>query len=320
LLSQSPPPQQSPLPKVGAEGTEYGVARIAFGTIVFFSDCKIALNNEGMLALSFKETQRDSARKTRGAQRNNMIKFDLLSELRDVKYYIRYTGDSEEASAKEVTESPSFIAMKVVVPETRESWYPKNYQAEETVFSKRYILVEFHSNMDLIALLGIMQTINSRSQYMDERPKLTMQDAASYCESLEMDSQIEKIMRKKKRKGLFLGKENHYKILAYPFDGDKELIEKTAERLLEASKGSGSETVVGKDMEFVNDDPGMGDTGKVIATSGGSDKGEQKKGGHAHFLVTVEDYERLEPGVYLNDTLVNFWMKWYVPTAHSREC
>jgi hypothetical protein len=70
--------------------------------------------------------------------------------------------------------------------------------------------------------------------------------------------------------------------------------------------------VVGEAMEIDNTDLEVSDEGK--ASSGWSDKGEAepeaKTRGRAHFLtVRVEDYVRLEPGVFLNDTLVDFWMK-----------
>jgi Ulp1 family protease len=38
--------------------------------------------------------------------------------------------------------------------------------------------------------------------------------------------------------------------------------------------------------------------------------------GRAHFLtITREDRDRLEPGEFLSDTLVDFWMRWYVCTC-----
>jgi hypothetical protein len=82
------------------------------------------LNGKGVLELSFKQTQRDMTRNRRGAlqkekgsQEYQTIIFDLVNDLREVKYYIAGdTSDNEEASVKssdELTESMSFLAMKV---------------------------------------------------------------------------------------------------------------------------------------------------------------------------------------------------------------
>jgi hypothetical protein len=92
--------------------------------------------------------------------------------------------------------------------------------------------------------------------------------------------------------GLAGGKDDDV-LVVYPFDGDEQLIEKAAEGLKEASgvgpyNGDSSPEAVGDAMEI-----------------------ETKTGERHHFLtVRVEDYKRLEPGIFLNDTLVDFWMRW----------
>ncbi len=45
----------------------------------------------------------------------------------------------------------------------------------------------------------------------------------------------------------------------------------------------------------------------------GDDKDESagKTKSRAHFLtIRDEDYDRLEPGEFLNDTLIDFWFQW----------
>jgi Ulp1 family protease len=131
------------------------------------------------------------------------------------------------------------------------------------------------------------------------------------------------------KQGFLEGKKEEDILLVYPFDGDEQLIEKAAEGLDEASRGdpynadSVSERVMVEATEIDTTDPKVSDAGKV--SSGGSDKGEAdpetNTRGRAHFItVRVEDYERLEPGEFLNDTLIDFWMQWYVPRACPFEC
>jgi hypothetical protein len=75
-------------------------------------------------------------------------------------------------------------------------------------------------------------------------------------------------------------------LLVYPFAGDKEMIEKAADTLNEAK---------------ANPIP-------YSVSRGAIKKG---KGNRQHYVtVVVEDYERLYPGEWLNDTLIDFWMRW----------
>ena len=45
----------------------------------------------------------------------------------------------------------------------------------------------------------------------------------------------------------------------------------------------------------------------------GAKKKDAKGAARQHYVtIRVEDYERLEPREWLNDSLVDFWMQWYV--------
>jgi hypothetical protein len=345
FLSHHPSPQQSPPRKASTRSyTEYDAVRIAFGTKVFFSVCKIALNDEGMLELSFKETQRDTTRNGRGAsqtetgsEEHQMLLFDLANDLREVKYYIAGdSSDTEEASAKasdDSTETMSFLAMKVEVPKSSSNRYANHYRPTGREISKCFILVEFRSDAEFTELLQRVGEIDSLSPYFDKDARLTARNTAErYCQPFIKDSKNEtRISRNsiesptsRKKQGFLAGKKEEDILLVYPFEGDKQLMEKTAEGLNEASGGGpydtdyNSERAVVEAMEIDTTDPEVSDAGK--ASTRGKEKRqaelETNNQGRGHFLtLRVEEYERLEPGVYLNDTLVDFWMKWYVPLA-----
>jgi Ulp1 family protease len=311
---------------------------------VFFSDCKFALNNMGKLELSFNQTQRDMTRNRRGASQKEKgseeyqaIQFDLANDLREVKYYIAGdTSDNEEASVRssdDSTESMSFLAMKVDISKSINFRYPNHYKPNGRDLSKGFILVEFRSDTEFTNLLQIVEGITSLRPYFDKQAQLTTKTAESYCKPFIKDSNNERIMSRnsiespssRNKQGFLAGKKEEDILLVFPFDGDEELIEKAAKGLNEASRGgrynadSSSEKVVVEAMETDTTDLEVSDKGK--ASSGGSDEDEAepetKTRGRAHFLtVRVEDYERLEPGEFLNDTLIDFWMQWYV----SIEC
>jgi hypothetical protein len=80
-------------------------------------------------------------------------------------------------------------------------------------------------------------------------------------------------------------------LLKYPIEGDLEQIEAVASELTEA-KGCAA--------------PNEALKAATRATLTGFQ------------TVRVEDYHRLAPAKWLNDTLINFWLAWYVGTSPVR--
>jgi Ulp1 family protease len=87
------------------------------------------------------------------------------------------------------------------------------------------------------------------------------------------------------REGTFIaGKNDNEILIVYPFEGDRNIIEASALDLNELSYKCTYNNQVRTET-----------TSRV---------------GRTQATIWVEDYEKLEIGVWLNDTLVNFWMKW----------
>merc|ERR1711968_251740 len=103
-------------------------------------------------------------------------------------------------------------------------------------------------------------------------------------------------------------------LLVYPFDENVDRIEQAAEGLTEASA---KVPLVGDDTTDTNSDD---DSEKGCASVAGTklpnsdqDPGIETttKKKRAHFVtLRVDDYTRLDPGEWLNDSLVDFWMQW----------
>jgi hypothetical protein len=84
------------------------------------------------------------------------------------------------------------------------------------------------------------------------------------------------------------GEAQHKILLVYPFIGG-DRIEKAAEGLKLSCLS---------DEQFVSSE-------ELVKLQ------QEATTGRAHFLsITGEDRDRLEPGEFLNDTLVEFWMRW----------
>ena len=110
----------------------------------------------------------------------------------------------------------------------------------------------------------------------------------------------------RQRNKFVAGRALDYKLLVFPFVGDPCEIESAAQGLTEAARntlppgGVPTETLQ------------QHQTTKFMETDSDNNEDDDTKRRHrAHFVtITVEDYDRLDPGEWLNDSLVDFWMQW----------
>jgi Ulp1 family protease len=101
-------------------------------------------------------------------------------------------------------------------------------------------------------------------------------------------------------------------LLVYPFAGDKKEIEMAANNLNEAKANPMLEQESEADETAMTKEPPHS-VSPVPGTSDDSSNARQaiKTKNREHYLtVRVVDYERLDPGDWLNDTLIDFWMQW----------
>jgi hypothetical protein len=292
---------------------QYVAFRIALGVKVFCSGCKALLNNTGLLELSFLPTQVDSAS---GLSPREKIKIDLSKEVKEFKYYIAGgSRQNEEASLKssqDPTQRMSFLAMRVDLSMSSNSSYAEHYQPSAGDPSNSFILVVFGCETEFRELLQVFQRMYSLHSFFCDQAELTMETVDSLNSvfgeeavlTIENETTTSGNMiaspASRKKEGFLAGKNDADILLSYPFDGDQDAIEKAAEGLKEAMSGG----------RFKD-----GSSSKRVLVE------SMKTLGRRHFTtVRVEDYQLLEPTVYLNDALIDFWMKWYVHRAGCCEC
>ena len=86
-------------------------------------------------------------------------------------------------------------------------------------------------------------------------------------------------------------------LLVFPFDVDEESLSEASRGLLELG---------GDLLGVVEDEPSVEDQlDKNDVT-----RRTKKPPRTHHVTIRDEDYERLSPGQFLNDILVDFWMRW----------
>jgi hypothetical protein len=138
-------------------------------------------------------------------------------------------------------------------------------------------------------------------------------EALKYAAALT--SRSAKPYEKKETDDFVAGRAEDDVLLVYPFDGDTDEIEGAATGLNEA-KGvnaiiGGVEAQKASDEESSFRNRGSEQDATEVSFSDEKQGIVSRKSERRHFLtIQVRDFERLCPGEFLNDTLVDFWIQW----------
>jgi hypothetical protein len=116
-------------------------------------------------------------------------------------------------------------------------------------------------------------------------------------------------------------------MLVFTFGADEDEIDKVADGLREASHRGVEVGAIGAqpsdalkldddESRMVTDTSDDSDTAAADADSAEKDDPAGKTKSRAHFLtIRDEDFDWLQPGEFLNDTLIDFWFQWCVPSV-----
>jgi hypothetical protein len=291
------------------------VTSIAIGKNVFTASCRIVIDvprDQYELVVS----QTAARGRTRSSSRNmpgtttNTLRLRGRNVL-DLKFH--YDDDnkalSESEKSDEVAEDPeqqlSFLGMKLEFEEDDDQKEFRGFlDSRFSASTEQYVAVEFRTNSELTHCLQHLRDNDAWKQMLDNG-ELSESNYADYSQALLMHYKSEKTSRlssphgQKRIDSFLAGRAEDDVLVVYPFGGDTAEIEKSADGLNEA-KGREESSIALLDARngSVNDD-------------------SKKFSGRGHYMtIRVGDYERLEPVEYLNDTLIDFWMQWYV-RAHA---
>ena len=122
-----------------------------------------------------------------------------------------------------------------------------------------------------------------------------------------------------KKQRFLAGRKDDDILLVFPFCAENDLIEKAASGLKEV-RGNPLDCTEGLRITDSAVAVAVQDGGKACGKDSVKEDGLRAEGpgrlGRSHVLtVRVGDYKLLEPGKWLNDTLVDFWMRWQVFSA-----
>jgi len=305
---------------------EIHLLRVAIGEMVFSARCKMRIQlgtSTPYILLSF-------ARSSDEEWNEEKLKIPLTYEsITEMKYYLDddSPGDSSGGSTGDACSDDqiTFIAMKVVPnKENKLECYKDSYgqKVKSTAnedkrgtcgkeFCKGYIVLEIRNDADFKEKLPTLRENNEILQvFLGNDSKVSPSESEKYIFALREHSERERVARlatspRTTRRRSRLGTtgpnaEKRKVILVYPFVGGDD-VEKAAEGLMEEM---GDIVEYSEDGIFHN----LSAADQQLSTE---QLQAEATSGRTHFLsITREDRDRLEPGEFLNDTLVDFWMRW----------
>ncbi|GAX11796.1 sentrin-specific protease 7 [Fistulifera solaris] len=277
----------------------FDVARIAVGSSVKHHSCQIKIFNDGILSCAYS---------VRSKEKVHNIDF-AKGEVDEVYYYVDNGVDNSGrlASDDAATEPGSFIALKVQKTKTNGFSSVGSYVPGNSTDEKGLIMAEFRSDADIATFLRVVEENVHFKAYFTNDSRLPRRRSDLFATALIADAKKEALSRKKKigsskRVGFLAGKASHEILLSFPFGGDPRLIDDTARGLNEFQFANCTDTEM-DEVDIEDCDQG---TSSDIRNAEGSEDTRRRH----HVEIRVEDFERLDPGVYLNDTLIDFFLQW----------
>ena len=214
------------------------------------------------------------------------------------------------------------------------------------VSKKGYVVLDFGSKSRLERLLQWMRAHSSLKPFLEGATLGSLDECEEFAVTMlenihreREDDPMSSPRTRIKRRGHKANKSNSESkevLLVFPFDTAEFKIDAAAESLKELNRVI-KQAAGSRDAELAEaldrSDQGVpepaihearSDHAKDQSSSSDSDAGadvkveagtadETKKKVRAHYLtIRREDTDRLAPGEFLNDTLIDFWMEWYV--------
>ena len=275
------------------------VETIAIGEHVLASDCRLTVDLKNRVyQLSFRSMKSSTLRVTRSSSIET-ISFQE-SDIIEVKFY-EYQVDMSPGN---VDKSFPFLALRVENADVDEFASCNQFYAANTMkqnLAIRQVVIEFRDNFCLRSCVNKLREDRPMNRKFTSA-KLTERTYKQYCRAqinhYNSDAQSSSTTRVKSVIPFLDNRAPNDIIFVYPFAGNTDDIDEASKGLNEA-----------RGLEYICSE----ETPNNMAASTKDSSQPIKYAGRDQFVtIKVEDCKRLEPCGWLNDNLVDFWMRWYV--------
>jgi len=233
-------------------------------------------------------------------------------DLQDVKYFIPDdTNEGSNDGVDDIDDSMAFILFRIR-PNDRNKLdqynnsYDQDYDGSNANDNtgKRYIAVEARDVDDFRAMLFSLREHDIIGNFMNEG-EIEFHELNEFNFTLAQDSMKERKIRLESAKKTQIAARNKNTsdgdnplCFVFPFEIEEENLSQLAEGLTELSGNT-----MGLDVEM--------DSNEKCSTVQRGGEEESKKVRRTHYVtIRKDDVERLNPMEFLNDSLVDFWMRW----------
>jgi len=322
---------------------QFDAARVAIGKKVFSHQCMLQIQPGSVHPYLRISYIRDGASST-SKKGVHTIHDESIKELR---YFLAEQDEETEeedtlrATASSGGDGLSFLAMRIAPTKenglkTFSSAYLQNCDEDDN--DKRYVVIELRSDDDFIAALDEkLRGHATFGGYFTEQSRLDRNQAKKYSSALIEDDRKDRQNRASmpgKRKtrsststATAKSESSENKIhLVFPFDAEEEIFEDACKNLQELGGKVPVDSEDGLKWEAPvlrkghDEDSFLASHSAAAAASASEDDGEggfsstssaPSKSTRTHFMTIRQDeMERLEQGEFLNDTLIDFFMRW----------
>ena len=289
-------------------------ARIAVGSKIFHIDCMFYLQ------LGTTNPHLKIAFKTKGNLKSGSQTANSASSLLHCEHKIRLDDDSikecrsyfSTGETADVDDIITFLALRIT-PDENNGFvrYSNAYANDEKlrhkgmeIEAKRYIVIETRNNNDMQNMLTGMRKNKDLATFL-EGCEVAIEEAKKCSSALLLDNEKRKLSsirsnKRKKNRALNETSSERPK-LVYPFNATPDVLQEVNSIFVKSQESLSTHS---EDKSSSERDTVIKEDDISIAT------GDM---GRTHLLtIRGEDIERLEPGEFLNDTIIDFWMKWCV--------
>jgi hypothetical protein len=265
-------------------------------------------------------------------ERNHII--NLTVDLLELKFYIPNVKDNLGVSKNEDNHNASkvmgnnLLAVRVKAnAENGLDAYPNLYKPESSDPIRQWIVIELCTQGDLDDIRNMMLVDSTLSAFVTEESQVTPKELKLYCRALWKDDDIQDQQAHPTNSvsiaNFLEGKAEDDVLLVYPFGADPKMIDKASVGLQELSCVLEYENGI---LEYEhdatdqfhlprNENEMQSSTNKeneevTLDTTATNDDALGEDESRAVQIFSASTIERLEEGVYLNDTLIDFWLQW----------
>ncbi|KAL7551587.1 hypothetical protein ACHAWF_014773, partial [Thalassiosira exigua] len=278
--------------------------RIAIGTEVFKSRCQLSFQfgtAHPYILFAYFDGK---------GKKNEHTVFISDDELKEVKYFI-----ARDDVTNDIDDAMTVIAFRIT-PTDKNNFvkYPRSYlqdeKEEDEDTERRYITVEVRDTDEFQAMLVQMRQHRGLELWCGDDSEIHPDDLAKYTQALLSHNREERRLsvaartrsgRNRKQKS----SNDNKLLLVYPFNVDEKVLTEAATGLKELGGDLLGVDLAHGDAQLL--DAEMPD--QSVGGSGDDDNNEKYVRTH-YVTIRQDDKDRLSPGEFLNDTLVDFWMRW----------